>query len=408
MKSNRKTKRIILLILGIFFALSPVSNNNINSEYYSDITFNKNNVKISKISSPIYINDNDPNYNWSVTKDAGICNGSGTYSDPYVIQDLVIDGGGSGNCILVEYSDVYFKIENCTVYNSTMYVNWDSAGIRLSHVNNSLLINNNCSSNFIGINLENCYNNTISGNTANNNSFGIYLRDSNNNNLSENIANFNGYYGIKLSNCDNNTVSKNIVNYQYLYGMEISSSDNNTISGNTANYNHAGIKINNGYANNITGNTANNNTYYGIYLYRGYYNTISGNNISNNGLCGIDLWITHRNMLLGNIANNNYRGISLKTCSKNIITENTANYNENGFYLEESNYNIISGNTLKGNDQCIVEKDCQGNEFKDNKHCNYGESKGITSGIISGYNLFFLLGILSVAIFTISKKIKKS
>lgn len=35
------------------------------------------------------------------------------YSNPYVIEYLVIDGGYSGSCILIEYSEVYFIIENC-------------------------------------------------------------------------------------------------------------------------------------------------------------------------------------------------------------------------------------------------------------------------------------------------------
>lgn len=43
-------------------------------------------------------------------KTAGICTGQGTYSDPYVIQDLVIDAGESGSCILIENSNDYFKI----------------------------------------------------------------------------------------------------------------------------------------------------------------------------------------------------------------------------------------------------------------------------------------------------------
>ena len=90
-------------------------------------------MKISAVSGKIHIY-----YNWSATKTAGICTGSGTKTDPYIIEDLEIDGGGSGSCILIENSNVYFKIENCMDYNSGNA--WADAGIRLYNVDNGKLI----------------------------------------------------------------------------------------------------------------------------------------------------------------------------------------------------------------------------------------------------------------------------
>ncbi|MDX1799156.1 MAG: hypothetical protein R3255_10945, partial [Candidatus Lokiarchaeia archaeon] len=166
MKSNAKSKIMILIILGILFALAPMitinpslitGNNNV-------INLDNEYLKISEISGKIHIINNS---GWVDFKNAGNCTGSGTYSDPYVIEDLVIDAGGSGNCILIENSNVYFKIENCTLYNA----GWGSdAGIRLLNVNNSLLIGNDCSSSYLGIDLSNgSYNNTIAGNGSYNN-----------------------------------------------------------------------------------------------------------------------------------------------------------------------------------------------------------------------------------------------
>ncbi|MFX0139773.1 MAG: hypothetical protein ACFFDN_39400, partial [Candidatus Hodarchaeota archaeon] len=94
MKSNRKTKTIILITVGILFALSPIITSclNLKSAKFSDgISLDNENVKISKFSSPIVINDVNPSSNWSVAKATGICKGNGTYSEPYVIEDLVID-----------------------------------------------------------------------------------------------------------------------------------------------------------------------------------------------------------------------------------------------------------------------------------------------------------------------------
>ncbi|MHA2430242.1 MAG: Loki-CTERM sorting domain-containing protein [Promethearchaeota archaeon] len=332
MKANLKTKTMILIILGIYFAFSHVITTNLNfknSEFNDKIAMDKKNLKISAVLGPIHIDDNNPSANWSVAKDAGLCTGNGTYSEPYVIEDLVIDTNGSGSCIFIENSDVYFKIENCTVYNG-------NSGIRLSNLINSQLVNNNCSFNYSGISLDNSDNSTILGNIANNNS---------------NI-------GISLANSDGSTISGNIANYNS-WGMWILDSNNNTILGNTANYNSWGIWVLDSNNNTILGNIANNNTFHGMLLSNSHYTTVS---------------------------------------------DNTANNNRFGIYLFESDYNLISGNTLLGNEVCIEEINCEGNTFSDNGPCMYGQG----DGIIPGYSLFFLLGILSLVAIILSRKLRKS
>ncbi len=352
MKSNAKSKIIILIALGILFAVSPIitvnfsliAENSIKSlEYNNDINLDNKNLKISAISGKIHIDNN-----WTAAKSAGFCTGEGTYSDPYVIEDLVINGGGSGSCILIENSTAYFRIENCTLYNSGS--GWTDAGIRLVYVNKSRLIDNNCSSNYVGIQLYNSTANTISGNTANDNYYGIDLGDSNNNTVSGNNANDN-YYGIIIGYSINNTVSENTVNNNIWEGIFLIDSNNNTVSGNNANSNYRGILLENGDYNNISENTANNNHDEGIFL-------IESNN--------------------------------------NTVSVNTANNNVYGIYLWKSDYNKVLGNIFLGNDECIREADCEGNIIENNE-----------CGIIPGYNLFFLLGTLSVAVIIMSKKIKK-
>ena len=310
MKSNVNSKIIILIALGILFAFSPISksyliynsgNNKIISEYEIDSTLDYENLKISATSGKIHI---DGNSGWVAFKNAGNCTGNGTYSDPYIIEGLVIDGVGSGSCILIQNSEVYFKIENCTFYNSGFNLNM---GISFSYVNNSLLTNNNCSNNYHGIDLYNSYNNTISTNTIyDNDKWGIYLSYSFHNNITGNTA--------KRSRS----------------GIRLSLSDNNILSGNTANNNFRGIHLSESDYNTVLGNTANNNHYEGVHL----------------------------------------------------------------FY---SDFNTISGNNLLGNEECIVEENCEGNIFENND-----------CGIIPGYNLFFLICTMSVVIILIIKKLKKS
>jgi len=284
MKSNAKSKIIILITLGILFALAPritinpsliTSNNNV-------INFDKENLKISVTTGKIHIINNS---GWVDFRNAGNCTGSGTYSDPYVIEDLEIDGGSSGNCILIENSNVYFKIENCSVYNS----DWGSdAGIRLSNVNNSQLIGNDCSSNYLGIDLSySVYNNTITGNIVNNNGGGIYLCEGYYNNISGNTVNNNLWGGIYLLDSSYNNISGNTANGNNLNGIQLGYSFNNTISGNTASNNLRGILLFYSRYNTISGNTANNNER-GIYLYFSSYNTISGNILRGNDECIVE------------------------------------------------------------------------------------------------------------------------
>ncbi len=247
MKSNTKSNVIIIgILLALLFTLLPIispnlsyitGDNNKISEY-KDRSSNIN-PKISAVSGKIHIDNN-----WTAAKAAGICTGNGTFSDPYVLEDLEIDGGSSGTCILIENSNVFFRIKNCTVFNSGDY---PFAGIVLNNTNNGLLIENMCSPNYCGVSLYNSHNNTISGNTA---------------------INYNNGYGILLRDCDNNT-----------------------ISGNTAGHNSVGVSIHlgGGYNNDITGNILISN-FYGIQVWSPgtSNNTIMGNVISHNSVYGIE------------------------------------------------------------------------------------------------------------------------
>jgi len=370
------------------------------------------------------------------------------------------------------YSAYYggIKLENTnngTIMNNNFSNNgWIAIYLDNSNANN--ISGNTLNNNDQGIFLRWSNNNTLSGNTANNNYYGIYLARSNNNTLSGNTVNNNNIYGLKLIESNDNIISGNTAN-DNRDGIFLSDSNNSTLSGNTANNNEVGIFLDaSSDNNNISGNTINNNTQNGISLAYSYNNIISGNMMNECGLglsgsfeellshrigttnlvngkplyyytnkvnldssnftnagqvllvnCsdslilnlntsysskGISLYYCNNNTLSGNTANNNDQGIFLRWSNNNTLSGNTANYNRYGIYLSRSSSNTVSGNNLMGNDECIVEEDCQGNVFRDNGSCSYGE----TGQPIPGYNLFFLLGILSVISIIISIKLKKS
>ena len=120
------------------------------------------------VNTPIFINGEATGvgaHNWTwAEQQSWFGGGSGTEQFPYIIENLKISGFGitTLNGIEVINSNVYFIIQECEIYNSR-------GGIFLQRVNNSLIIDNNCSRNSrYGIYLEDeCNYNEITANTCN-------------------------------------------------------------------------------------------------------------------------------------------------------------------------------------------------------------------------------------------------
>jgi len=367
MKSKNKTKLLFLGLIAIFASLYiniiNFSDNSLDINEYLEVN-DETNFKSSGywIEPPIGIDGSATGvgaYNWTWAVNQLWCKGAGTGGNPYIIENVTIDGGNSGSCLKISNSADYFIIKNCTLYNCGYSPTKYYAGIELYNTKNGQLINNNCSNNNnIGISLtSNSNDNTISGNYANNNS-GV---------------------GILLKNSDDCIIFNNTIN-------------NNTI----------GIDLYNYCENNeILDNTANDNSNYGIYLV--LYcndNTISGNIANDNEQDGIRLFTySNKNKILENEFNfNDIRGIYLGACDNNEILRNTINYNSLGIYLDISNDNDVIGNTLIGNNECIEELSCEGNIIKDNSCGNTSsdDDNDIPEVAIHGYDLWFLMGAIGV------------
>ncbi|MFX1600993.1 MAG: NosD domain-containing protein, partial [Promethearchaeota archaeon] len=362
--------------------ISRFSDNFITNDNY--LEFNeKDQVQINQsgfwnlTGNPIYIDGNVTGvgaHNWTWAEAQPWCYGSGTWSHPYIIENVTIDGQGSGNCIFIENSDVYFIIRNCT-FNNSGSNNWN-AGIKLANVDNGKIINNTCYDNFNGIDLGASHNNTLSGNNFSHNLLGIHILDSNNNRLSGNNASYNIFPGIRLLRCNNTILLGNTANNNDDHGINFTG-NNNTLLGNIANNNTNGNGIffsGNNYM--LSGNIANYNSWWGI-LARGNNNTLSGNT-ANNNYDGIVLQNSNYNTLSGNTANNNsYDGINFSG-NNNILSGNTAsNNNEYGFYTSSSNNTKISGNTANNNnDDGIYLKSSNNNTISGNT-ANNNDGRGI-------------------------------
>lgn len=298
--------------------------------------FENNYCSGSKFQTPILINAAATGYganNWTWAESQPWCSGSGTEEDPYLIENLIINGLGVAEGIEIQNSEVYFIIQQCTILNADY-------GIYLDTVNNSLIIDNNCSNNQEGIYVEYGNDNAIIGNLLNDNeNSGLHLFESNNTLVYQNTA-IGNYDGIYLdTDCDNNIIECNIVNNNS-DGIYIYDCDYNNISSNTVNYNQN----------------------YGVYLEICQANAISHNNVNNNRDYGILFEInSNNNEVIKNSINYNEYGIVFSESScNNSISKNKIAYNNVGIELEDSSdenefirnilftnalgVNIISGN----------------------------------------------------------------
>ncbi|MHA1292822.1 MAG: right-handed parallel beta-helix repeat-containing protein [Promethearchaeota archaeon] len=302
MKQNNVFKFIIVFI-GFLFVFGVIFNNvSYKNEIYN--TTNINESKKDKISNsgywilgPITINDN-----WSNTASTyPWCSGSGSWNDPYIIENVTINAGGIKSGIFIIGSNDFFIINNCTLINS--YSSSNQGGIKLLNVQNGRLENNTC---------------------INNLGSGIYLEGSDNNTIIGNEVSNNGKDGILLWNCDNNTIIRNEANKNGDIGIEISTGYYNNVSLNKANENdEEGIFLDSCNLTQVSGNTANYNNIDGISLAFSDLNNVTDNNCSYNQRYGIKLGTSNFNRILRNIlAYNEKECIYEYNCFGNIIKYN--------------------------------------------------------------------------------------
>ena len=438
-------KVAMILIVGAFF-LSFLSIFELDLDY---IDLEVKNDPFPKSSSfweisSISITSNN---NWAVTNFTyDWCNGAGTLDDPYVIENVTIDGLGGGYGIIISDSNVYFKIRNCTLINST--ASGVGTGIGLGNVTNGFLIDNNCSFNARGISMQGSHNITISGNkilnntsvgiwtdllsniypTYNNtiigndifkNNYGLFLvktndtiiknnniinstatgidlRESNNTKIIGNNCSFSDYYGIKIDAKSHNTqiIDNNCLNNSYA-GIYLSGSENCSIIGNILNNNglsklgdHSGLNIYDGIGYNIINNTCNYNFFSGIKIYG------NENNAINNTCIGNDYGI-HISGDLNNISKN--------VCNNNL---------EFGIYIAAASANnSVTWNTVLGNEDCIGDYGT-GTIINNNIHdCgDPGTSNGgSTTPEIPGYDLITMVSLIGIfSLFLIRQLTRKT
>ena len=221
----KKQITIKCLIVVFLFNIFAISNGFDSFKELNRTESNGFQINMGSIHSPININGNG-----NFTLANGVSSGAGTYEDPYIIRDLIIEVVGSQSCINITNTNVFFKIENCTLETLGLYT------INLINVSNGWIHNNDIS--LAGISLFNSHNNTISDNILLDHNE-IYIGFSNNNNILNNYIK-NSTFGIKFISSNNNTIDGNEIYDCSDYAIGIWFASNSSIINNNYIFNNGG------------------------------------------------------------------------------------------------------------------------------------------------------------------------
>jgi parallel beta-helix repeat protein len=348
---NKRIGYLVLLLL--FFFLGTLSfNKNVTLdtrvENERDLRFEVKSSGFWNLTKFVIDDAGGGDYNWTEAEAELWCSGSGTYSDPYFIENITIDGQGSGTALEIRNSEsFYFIIKNCTFFNS-------STGIK-----------------FYNVSLGNLRNNTV----VNNSNTGIHLELSNNNTIEwNNASNIGGpsfffARGIRLLNSHNNTISKNNASNIYGssqgYGIQLQTSHDNFIVNNTIDniYYGAGIYTEDSNNLSIISNNVNYSRFLGIFYFGGSNSTIIKNSLT---LCSYGIiettltnFIDTTNLVNGKLfyyyVNENYLNsanysnpgeILLYNCTDSTISDLNITSGSFGIYLDSSSNITVVNVTL--------------------------------------------------------------
>ena len=321
---NQKAKSIFILLLCTFFLNANHFYNfiEITKEFTNNDTFIAETPKNSvTILTPFIIDDTGGgDYTWAEAVLQPWGSGGGTSNNPYIIENIYIDAGGSGNGLLIRNSNVHFIVKNSTFINSDggSFPNYN-AGLKLENVNNGIVLNNTARSNVnVGIMLygTSSSNNKIIDNRALDNSgfntgYGIYIYDADYTEITNNTAINNERSGIYCNNGYQTVISGNFISESRMAtAISLGGVSDNSI---------------------ITNNTLENN-WGGIYLWGGESVTFSKNRVHNNTNSGLQIDFCSNTQIRNNIFNSddindfggldhNYSGNILNSCGFSFSTD---------------------------------------------------------------------------------------
>ncbi|QEE16105.2 right-handed parallel beta-helix repeat-containing protein [Promethearchaeum syntrophicum] len=348
------------LILGIIL-ISLIINSLIlvafNHELESNFTFSQNKPNASYTNTTLTIDptqgfntSNSGNWNWAVNQPW--CSGSGTFEDPYVIEDLILSPGSDDGLIIMNSKNYYFRIENVS---ATGFVD---AGIYFEETCNGTIVNCTSSSNDFGVYLAwNSKNNTIADSTFESNIFdGIFLTWYSNDNFILNTTIIDCGDGIDIYTYSNgNQVKHNQITGSDDNGINVRSNIQDTLLENNSIDLTADSATGIDCRTSITNLTIINNTVYtnghfqsyglslsGITDLKVYNNTVDAKNVIGINIVNIDGGIFGGNALIN--------GGGYEISGENEELESLTFYSENNTVNGRKFYYYVNQNDLDNSD----------------------------------------------------------
>ncbi len=227
-------KKCLYLGLGLIILLSYISG------YLADSQIDASTLQLVSSSNTtqilqdtIFIDGTDPNHDWN---NYTFITGTGTLSDPYSIEDLIIEIDGDMNGIFIINSDKAVLIKNCTILHKNEISSdnlMTSIGIYFKNCTNIQVNGSSVIQNSYGILLSNTTQILIEYSTFNNNKMaGIYSNHSSQNHFQNNSIKQNSHTGFLLEFSNENHLSDNIISENYNYGIHLKFSNENIILNN--------------------------------------------------------------------------------------------------------------------------------------------------------------------------------
>lgn len=334
---------------------------------------------------------------------SGVVGGSGTPTDPWIIENWKIGATGAANAIYIEDTTDYFIIRNCKVFNA------DLDGILFRNVENGKILNSEVSSNVLlgaqkpgeeevegcGITLIESANIDILEETRvfDNYGTGICVIESRDSTIVATTVERNKKVGIYLSMSSKILIEETTVTSNDMNGIELIRSGNNELLRSTVSdngirgprYNRVGIILFESHDNTIAENEVRLNYETGIVLSSSAGNDVFLNTVQQNGAGtrwtdrGKDFWLgggialfsdrrhlTKNNRIIGNTIKDN-RGIGMLVTSyepsNNLFSCST--FIDNGKNAEDNGRNRWDNGSLGNHWSGYTGSDANGNGIGD-------------------------------------------
>jgi parallel beta-helix repeat protein len=355
-KNQKKLAILFICLLSITY-IYVILNSLITTDGTLDHGENKCEIKTSDFIELDYFHISGlgfGDYTWDEVSGFPWCTGNGTIDEPYIIDNIAVNGQNTSNCLYISHSDIYFIIQNSLFFNSSRNTSGIYAGIYFFNVTNGIIRNNTIYSNMHGIytwNSQNCQ--FIENKAEENSKDGFYIYGSNKNNFSNNLLQENGERGYYVHTSHNNTIINDRIIENSLSssvpGIEFQSSDSNKLFNSNISENSAGINAYTSENTHFENNTIRNNDNVGLSLGSLSHNcSIVNNTIVGNGNDGISVSSSDNiNIHENNISQNQDYGLYLLQNSLiNIVFNEIRENNNDGIYLAGNNNNTISFNKI--------------------------------------------------------------